>query len=324
MTTKEKILQLFESGRGIYFSGEEIAQRLEISRAAVWKAVKSLRNDGYLIHAVTNKGYCLSEKTDIISEQGIKKYLEPICNDLDLHIVKTIDSTNKAVKVKASNEEKEGYVLIANSQTEGKGRYGKNFFSPEGSGIYLSLLLRPSGYLAEQAVDITTMAAVAMCEAIEKVSDEKPQIKWVNDIFIKGKKVCGILTEASFGLESGHLEYAVLGLGANVYQPKNKFPKELEKIAGSIFKELKEDAKNRLTASFLNEFMKYYTGKCEKEYIEKYRKYSLVIGKTVTVLKKEEEKTVFVYDIDDSCHLKVKYEDGRTENLSYGEVKIKI
>ena len=128
-------------------------------------------------------------------------------------------------------------MVIANEQTAGRGRLSRSFFSPKDTGIYMSLLLRPKNYSAKQAVRITTMAAVAMCEAIETVSDEKAEIKWVNDIFVRGEKVCGILTEGSFNLESGLLDYAVLGIGINIYQPKDGFPNELSSIAGAVFSE---------------------------------------------------------------------------------------
>lgn len=322
--TKEKLLELFESNKGIYFSGEEIAGKLGVSRAAVWKAVKALRNDGYAIDAVTNKGYCLSEKTDILSPQGIQKYLNPEYRDIELTVLSTVDSTNALIREKAEHGFAEGYTIISNEQTAGRGRYGRDFFSPSGTGVYMSILLRPSNYSARQAVRLTTIAAVAMCEAIEEVSDEKALIKWVNDIYVKGKKVCGILTEASFGLESGMLEYAVLGIGVNVYSPQKGFPKELEQIAGAIFDGTKDDMKNRLTAAFLNRFMEYYTSKNQTDYVEKYRSRNLVIGKQVSFTAGGETRNAFVYGIDEECRLMVKFDDGETQSLAYGEIHIRF
>ena len=324
MTTKEKLLELFESNKGSYFSGEEIAGKLNVSRAAVWKAVKALRSEGYEIDAVTNKGYCLSEKTDILSSQGIRKYLNPEAESLDITVLSTIDSTNAMVREKANFGLAEGYTVISNEQTAGRGRYGRNFFSPNGTGLYMSLLLRPRNDASSQAVRITTMAAVAMCEAIEEVSDEKAQIKWVNDIYIRGKKVCGILTEASFGMESGMLEYAVLGVGLNVYEPLEGFPKELEQKAGAVFESTQDDVKNRIAAAFLNRFMEYYRAQDQSPYIEKYRSRSLAIGKEVLVIFANRERKAFVYGVDDDCHLLVRYEDGETESLAYGEISIRV
>ena len=324
MTTKESILELFESNRGIYFSGEDIAQKLSISRAAVWKAVKALQNEGYAVDAVTNKGYRLSEQTDILSAQGIKKYLHSEIADMDISVLPTVASSNALVREKANCGAAEGYMILANEQTSGKGRVGRTFFSPKDTGIYMSLLLRPKRFSAEQAVRITTMAAVAVCEAIETVSGEKAEIKWVNDIFMRGKKVCGILTEGSFDLESGLMDYAVLGIGINVYEPENGFPEELKSIAGSVFQTHQGDAKNRLVSQFLNHFYRYYTTPCHIDYVEKYRKRSFVIGKEVTILSANQSKNAIVLGIDDHCRLLVRYPDGQEECCSSGEISIRL
>lgn len=320
---KEKLLELFESNKGAYFSGEEIAGKLGVSRAAVWKAVKGLRSEGYPIDAVTNKGYRLSENTDILSPQGIKKYLKPEYCNLDLHVLPSVPSTNTLVREKAQEGLLEGYTVIANEQTGGRGRYGRSFFSPSGSGMYLSILLRPSGYCASQAARITTMAAVAMCEAIDEVSEKKPQIKWVNDLYLNGKKICGILTEASFGLESGLLEYAVLGIGLNIYRPEEGFPEEIQDKAGFLYEDPQDDLKNRLCAGFLNHFMYYYQSE-DLTYVETYRSRNLALGRQITTISGNERRNALVCDIDDECHLVVKYEDGTTEHLSYGEIEIRF
>lgn len=320
MTTREKLLELLESQKGCYFSGEEIAQTLCISRAAVCKAVKSLRNGGYDIDAVTNKGYCLSVHTDILSPTGIRRYLSPACQDMEFVVLPTAGSTNSLVREKANQGAAEGYTIVSNEQTKGRGRYGRQFFSPEETGIYLSILLRPSQCSATQAQKFTTMAAVAMCEAIEEVSGETAQIKWVNDIYMNGKKVCGILTEASLDLESGMLEYAVLGVGVNVYPPQGGFPEELLQVAGAVFDSSREDAKNKLTAAFVNRFMEYYRSK-DPAYIDRYRNRNLVIGKSVLFRGNHQEKTVTVRGIDEECRLIVQDETGEMIHLSYGEVE---
>ncbi len=322
--TKEKLLELFESNKGIYFSGEEIAGKLGVSRAAVWKAVKNLRNEGYAIDAVTNKGYCLSKKNDILSPQGIRKYLKSDYADIEVTVLPTVHSTNKWIREKADQGLSEGYTIISNEQTSGRGRYGREFFSPPDTGIYMSILLRPSNYSAQQAVRLTTMAAVAVCEAIEEISDETAQIKWVNDIYVKGKKICGILTEASFGLESGMLEYAVVGIGINLYTPQKGFPKELSSIAGALFDHPKDDAKNHLAAALLNHFMKYYRAQSPTDYVEKYRNRNLAIGKQITFISGNKTRNAYVCGIDDECRLIVRYENGKLDHLAYGEIKIRL
>lgn len=324
MGTKEQLLALFENNKGIYFSGEDIAAKLSISRTAVWKSVKSLRSEGYNIDAVRNKGYCLSVETDILSVQGIQKYLKPICLGMELNILPTLNSTNTVVREKAVAGAPEGYTVIANNQTNGRGRRGRTFYSPSDTGIYMSLLLRPRYYSSQQAVKLTTMAAVAACEAIEAVSGEKAQIKWVNDIYAAGKKVSGILTEASFGLEDGLLEYAVLGIGFNVSPPKGGFPKELENIAGAVFREAQSDGKNRLAAEFLNQFMMYYTMPNQTDYVENYRSRSIVIGKEITVISSDYQKKAVALDVDQDCRLIVEYENGKIEMLATGEISVKL
>ena len=323
MGTKEKLLALFEADKGKFFSGEELAARLAVSRTAVWKAVNSLRKEGYEIQAVQNKGYSLSVSTDILSIQGVEKYLNPEHSSIELEILPDIGSTNDYLREKAAQGKGEGYAVVAGAQTRGKGRTGRSFYSPADTGIYLSLLLRPKDCGPAQAVKFTTMAAVAACEAIEKVSHRSPQIKWVNDIYIDGKKVSGILTEASVSLENGSLEYVLLGIGINVYPPEKGFPQELRETAGSVFQERKSDGKNQLTAGFLNRLMEIYTKEETGEYAEEYRKRSMVLGKRIQILTPEGEKGARALEIDKDCRLLVEYEDGNRELLRAGEIRIR-
>lgn len=322
MTTKEKVLELFEKNKGIYFSGEELAKQLNVSRASVWKAVTGLRKDGYAIDAVTNKGYCLSEKGDILSAQGIMKYLLSEYQNMDIRVERETESTNAAVREYAEQGMQEGFLLVAGEQTKGRGRYGRTFFSPQGTGVYFSLLLRPKGVLAQQGTGLTAMAAVAMCEAVKELSGKPTGIKWVNDIYVNGKKVCGILTEASMGLESGRLDYVILGVGVNVYPPETGFPESLIDKAGVVFDEMQDDMKNRLIALFLENFGAYYLKQSEKSYIEKYKEYSLVTGKQIQVLSEYGKREAYVLGIDDDCRLLVEYENGERATLSCGEISI--
>lgn len=322
MTTKEKVLELFEKNKGIYFSGEELAKQLNVSRASVWKAVTGLRKDGYAIDAVTNKGYCLSEKGDILSAQGIMKYLPSEYQNMDIRVERETESTNAAVREYAEQGMQEGFLLVAGEQTKGRGRYGRTFFSPQGTGVYFSLLLRPKGVLAQQGTSLTAMAAVAMCEAVKELSGKPTGIKWVNDIYVNGKKVCGILTEASMGLESGRLDYVILGVGVNVYSPETGFPESLIDKAGVVFDEMQDDMKNRLIALFLENFGAYYLKQSEKSYIEKYKEYSLVTGKQIQVLSEYGKREAYVLGIDDDCRLLVEYENGERATLSCGEISI--
>ena len=324
MTTKEKLLALLEDSKGTFFSGEEIARTLQVSRAAVWKAVNALREDGYTIDAATNKGYRLSPDSDILSPQGIRRFLKPEYRDLDLTVLPTAPSTNALVREKANQGRPEGCVIVACEQTDGRGRYGRQFFSPIDSGVYLSLLLRPTAYSPQQATCLTAAAAAAMCQAIEAVTGQQPGIKWVNDIFLHGKKVCGILTEAAVGLETGALDYMVLGAGVNLYPPVKGFPEEIQPIAGSVLERSCPEAKNRLVGEFLNRFWDFYTHPECRTYLEDYRSRSLAIGQNVTVLSAGRAVSAYAYGIDDDFRLLVRYENGDTEALSYGEIRIQL
>ena len=324
MTTKEKLLALLEDSKGTFFSGEEIARTLQVSRAAVWKAVNALREDGYTVDAATNKGYRLSPDSDILSPQGIRRFLKPEYRDLDLTVLPTAPSTNALVREKANQGCPEGCIIIACEQTDGRGRYGRQFFSPVDSGVYLSLLLRPMAYSPQQATCLTAAAAAAMCQAIEAVTGQQPGIKWVNDIFLRGKKVCGILTEAAVGLETGTLNYMVLGAGVNLYPPAEGFPEEIQSIAGSVLEHSCPEAKNRLVGEFLNRFWDFYSHPECRTYLEDYRARSLAIGRNVTVLSAGKAVSAYAYGIDDDFRLLVRYENGDTEALSYGEIRIQL
>ncbi|MFD2878060.1 biotin--[acetyl-CoA-carboxylase] ligase [Paenibacillus rhizoplanae] len=242
---------------------------------------------------------------------------------LRLEVFKSVASTNELVKALASGGEAEGKVILSEEQTAGRGRKGRPFFSPAGTGIYMSILLRPR-LSATDATLLTTSAAVAVALAIESVSGLSTQIKWVNDVFMNGKKVCGILTEASLSLESEWLDYAVLGIGINVTLPSGGFPAELSEVATSIYEagNPQGDLRNRLTAEVLNRFMGYYEQLKERLFLPEYRQRMMSLGETVMVVKEHQEQAATAVDIDNDCRLKVRYPNGDEEYLSSGEVRI--
>lgn len=323
MGTKEKLLALLESRKGEFVSGEEIARELAVSRTAVWKAVNALRNTGYEIDAAQNRGYCLDAHTDILSIQGIRQLLGSDGSKFNLELIPCTASTNALLRDRASAGAPEGSVILASQQTQGRGRLGREFYSPPDTGIYLSLLLRPRGMEPSKAVKLTTMAAVAACDAIEKVSGKEASIKWVNDIYLNEKKVCGILTEASYSLESGSLDYVILGIGFNVYPPAGGFPSELAGIADSILKIQTDQGKNRLAASFLRRFLEIYRGTAERDYAAVYRAKSMVIGQPIRVISPAGTRNAYALDVDRDCRLIVRWEDGTVESLSSAEVSIR-
>lgn len=321
MATKDNLLALLTDRAGEYLSGEELAQQLGVSRTAVWKAVNALRKAGFEIDAVQNKGYSLVGSRDVLHEGTVRKYLtQPIGQ---LLVQPTVTSTNALLRELAADRAPEGTVVIAGEQTRGRGRLGRSFYSPADTGLYLSLLLRPEGFSPAQAVRMTTMAAVAVCQAIEAVSGRNARIKWVNDIFLDGRKVCGILTEGSFDLETGSLNSIILGVGINVYAPADGFPRELEQIAGAVLPEPITDGRSRLAAEFLNRFLELYRQQ-DSTYAAEYRRRSLVLGRQVLVITPAEQKTALALDVDEECRLLVQYPDGKTEALSSAEISVKV
>lgn len=322
MKTKDKLLAILIEKKNEWVSGELIGNSLEISRAAVWKAAMSLRNEGYLIDAAQNKGYRLVEDADVLSELGILKYLNNDSKMLDIHIIPAASSTNSLLWEKEKSGAPEGTVIIAGMQTNGKGRSGRKFYSPADTGIYMSILLRPVHEKPDQAMRITTLAAVAACETFEAATGKIAYIKWVNDVFMENRKVCGILTEGSYNLETGNLEAVVLGIGINVYSPEGGFPADIESTAGPVFTENRADGKNILAAGFLNRLMKYYLSSDSESYVSKYRERCFVIGKQVLVVLGNETRNAYVRNVDDNCRLVVEYENGCIDSLSAGEIRI--
>jgi len=319
MTAKQKLFVLLQEKKGTYLSGEELAGKLQISRNAVWKAICALREEGHKIDAITKRGYCFLEESGQVSEGGICGALAKEGLIKTAEVLEETDSTNRVAKELAAKGAVEGTLLVAKRQSMGKGRLGRSFFSPEG-GIYMSVVLRPR-IPAERAVLITTCAAVAVARAIEKETGLQAGIKWVNDIFIKGKKVCGILTEAGLDFESGMPEYVILGIGINV--ERQSVPEELKDIVGCLesFTE-KSIAKSKLIAAVWNEFSLLYEKLGDAEYMKEYRERSILLGKEVTILSAEGNYGAVVRDIDREGHLILETNRG-IEMLSSGEVSVR-
>lgn len=325
MTVKEQVLELFENNPDTVLSGTRIADELGVSRNAVWKAVKSLQEEGYDIDAVTNKGYTMKISGDIMSVASVRKYIGDAGDKFDISVVQKITSTNDVLKEEASNGAKEGRIIIAMEQTKGKGRMERPFYSPLGTGIYLSILMRPD-MSAKDALFITTAAAVAVAKAVEELSEKKAQIKWVNDIYCDGKKVCGILTEASLNIETLKLDYAVLGIGINIMEPEGGFPDEIKDIASAVFENGKctDQIRSRMAGLIIKYFWEYYEHIEEKTFMEEYKNRSYVIGKEIYVITGESKEHAVAVDIDDEAHLIVKMDDGTINTLSSGEVSTKV
>lgn len=326
MSVKAQVLAALDGAQGRYLSGQELAEGLGVSRTAVWKAISALRADGYPIDAVTNRGYALRRGTDVLNAGAVRALLEPgPAAALQIEVVDRLPGTNAALCARAAQGAPEGLVLIAQAQSAGRGRSGRPFFSPPGSGLYMSILLRPE-LGARQAVRITAMAAVAAARAAERLCGAEIGIKWVNDLMRDGRKVCGILTEASMDLESGMLDHAVLGLGFNLTEPAGGWPEELEGIAGALFDGAPAPgSRAALAAGVLNEFWPLYRAGSRDGYLEEYRRRQLLTGHTVEVLRPgTPSRTARVLGVDRDCRLVVQFEPGSAPvALGSGEVRVR-
>lgn len=314
--TKDDVLSLLSENS---LSGQEIAKKLGVSRAAVWKAVEQLRREGYRIESATNRGYRLAPDSDGLSAAGIERYLRH--RELRVRTEECVPSTNTLVKELAAAGEAEGFALVAGRQTAGRGRRGRSFYSPADTGLYLSLLLRPR-MSAEQSAGLTAMAAVAVAEAVERLSGRKAQIKWVNDVLLDGKKICGILTEAGVDWESGEVDYAVVGVGINLRTPEGGFPRELPEAGAAFDGCAVPDLRCRLAAAVLDGLMdgRERPGEC----LEAYRARCIVPGREIAVLRPGQEPLrALALEVDEGFALRVRYEDGSEGRLQAGEVSIR-
>ena len=230
-----------------------------------------------------------------------------------IHYFREVPSTNLVAKEYAERGEKEG-IFIAEKQTAGKGRLGRSFFSPPASGLYISFLLRPS-VSAEDIYLLTTTAAVAVCETAELFSGREASIKWVNDVLVADKKVCGILTEGSF--DDKKLSYAVIGIGVNLFPPKDGFPEEIEGKAGTVFT-ARKDCLEEFTADLIVRFLRLLNEDCYDRYVMR----SIIRGRTIGLVSGGEKKDAVVLGLDEKCRLLVRYSDGKQELIDCGEVSV--
>ena len=319
---KDELLRILWDNADHSISGAELARRLSVSRAAVWKAMEQLRAEGYLIESATRRGYRLSSRSDVLSAAGIERHLRR--EGLRLEVYPSLSSTNTLLKERAAQGAGEGLVLVAGEQTGGRGRMGRGFYSPPGTGLYLSVLLRPRMPAAE-ATALTACAAVAVAESIEALSGKAAQIKWVNDVLIGGKKVCGILTEASLDCESSYVNYAVVGIGINALSPDGGFPPELGGVAGAVFDgPALPELRCRLAAELLDRLMGYAAELEDKRFFPGYKSRSLVLGKAIHILSPgREPEAATALDLEPDFALLVRTGDGQIKRLQSGEVSIR-
>lgn len=322
--TKESVLSLLRDTEG-FVSGERMSRTLNLSRTAVWKAVQALRDEGYVIESVTNRGYRLAAVPDKLSQSEIRRLLGDHPWAERVQVLAETSSTNTAAKDLAAHGAPEGTIVIAERQTGGKGRLGRSFASPPGVGLYLSAVLRPEAPPVS-LLHLTAVAAEATVEAIAGAAGVRPGIKWTNDLVLGGRKLVGILTELSLLAESGLVEYAVVGIGTNCNHARADFPPEVQPIAISL-REATGCAVNRnaYAAALIGQLHRaantLFTRKAE--WMARYAKDCVTVGRDVMVIRGDKVYPAHADGIDPDGALLVTYEDGRREAVSSGEVSVR-
>lgn len=317
--TKQALLAALSAAQGECISGQQLARQLGVSRAAVHKAAAALAAQGYALEAAPRRGYRLAGGDPFCAE-AVGEYDAPI------FLYDTLESSNRTAKTLALEGAPHGTMVLAGQQTAGRGRLGRRFESPVGKGVYLSLVLRPSLPMTE-AQAVTVSAAVAVCRAVKKLCGLELGIKWVNDLYYNGKKVCGILTEAALDLESGMLDYAVLGLGFNVVAPADGWPEDLRDVAGALYDgSPAPGARAALAAAFLNAFWPLYRAGPRSGYLDEYRRRQALTGQRVLVTpRRGTPRAAQVQGIDDECKLVVRFDgESRPAALNSGEVSVRL
>lgn len=313
-STKTKVLDLLIRNDGEYLSGEFIAKKSGVSRNAVWKAITSLREEGYGISSKTNCGYMLN-RDDILTPEIISAYLtrktEVICLDV-------VDSTNNEAKRRLAAGLTTPLLITAKEQTGGRGRQGKSFLSPRGGGVYMSLVLHPE-ISADLALSYTCAASVAVCRAIKKLTGKDTEIKWVNDVYLNGRKLCGILTEAITDFETGITHSVIIGIGINM--KSEALPPEISDIATAL--DCDGITVGELVAAVADEISFIVSDISNKEYMTEYRKRSMVLGKEISYIRNGVSYSGKVTGISDTGSLTVMNGE-KEEILSSGEITLRL
>lgn len=325
---KSEILHLLRCAEG-YVSGQQLCETFGVSRTAVWKVINQLKEEGYVIDSVQNKGYRIIEYPDIITASEIESLLlddtgnmQGICQHIK-YFEKT-DSTNNQAKLAAEQNALDKTLFVAECQTGGRGRRGRSWVSPAGSGIWMSLLLRPD-IRPESASMLTLVLAVAMVEAInEEVQDAGCLVKWPNDIVLNNKKISGTLTEMSAEMESIH--YVVIGIGINVNT--TDFDASIKDMATSIYLETgKKVKRSNIIAAFSRSFKKYYEQFLKTQDLtlltDRYNELLINKGRTVKAIYADRELVGEALGINKEGELIIKAEDGSKTAIRAGEVSVR-
>ena len=320
---REQIISLLAGTEG-HLSGEEMSRALGVTRAAVWKEIEALRREGWPIESSTRKGYRLSGPPPALSAAYLNARLPK--DSLfagKVRVESVVDSTNTRLKAEAASLP-HGAALLAEEQTGGRGTHGRSFQSPRGDGLYLAVLLRPRAALRD-LFTLTGWVAVCARDGVEKASGAPVEIKWLNDLYLHGRKLCGILTELAFLGESAEPDYVVVGMGVNMNQTAEAFRAQgLAGVAASLAGEGYPVERNHLALCLLqalDQMVRDFPGK-RADYLERYRARCLTTGRRVSVEPEGGILTGTAAGIDDRFGLQVAGDDGRDYTVSSGTVKM--
>lgn len=322
---RDQVAALLAGADG-YLSGQEMSRALGVTRAAVWKEIEALRSEGWPIESSTRKGYRLAGPPPALSAPYISARLPEGSLFAGKVIVEPlVDSTNTRLKAMAAAGAPTGTALLAEEQSAGRGTHGRSFQSPKGEGLYLSVLLRPRLIKLTDLLTLTGWVGVAAREGVEKASGAPVDIKWLNDLYLNGKKLCGILTELSFLGESGEPDYVVAGMGINMSQTRDTFRAQgLEDIATSLELEGCPVERNHLAVCLLEALDKLNRDfpANRADYLERYRARCITLGRRVSFDGEGALQTGTVTGVDDDFALLVHGDDGREHTVSSGTVKM--
>ncbi|MGA2318537.1 MAG: biotin--[acetyl-CoA-carboxylase] ligase [Thermodesulfobacteriota bacterium] len=318
----DEILKLLRESPSAFLSGEEISRRLKVSRTAVWKRMKRLRTLGYEIEASTRSGYRLIRSPDLLTPSEIKPILKTKWIGKTIHHFHTLDSTNSKAYQLALDGAEEGEVVVAESQEKGRGRLGRQWFSPPFLNLYLSVILRPK-IPPHQASLITLMAAIATADAIQKFSGFLPLIKWPNDILLRNRKVAGLLNEINSEMDRIH--FVILGIGINLNMDEKMFSKEIRTAATSLKREMGQTiSRKAFLQSLLQELEKWYTifMKQGSAFILKaWRDRAHLKGRRVKVTSFGETLGGIAVDVDSDGALILETADGKRKRVVAGDIE---
>lgn len=320
---RKEILELLKQNSGQYISGEDISQLLKVSRTAVWKHIRLLKQAGYEIEAHPRLGYVLRQMTERLLPEEIKAHLTSSVLGREIHYFNEIDSTNNEAKKLAANGCPEGAIVVAEEQLSGRGRLARGWFSPFGKGIWLSVVLRPP-FAPMEAPKCTLMAAVSINRAINAVTDLGCGIKWPNDILWNGRKVAGILTEMSAEMDA--INYVVIGMGINVNISEQDFPEEIAATATSLAMAAgNQISRMKLLTTMLAELENMYSIVKNSGFapvLTEWKNQSITLGQQVDVHGIDQNFSGLAVDIDVDGALLIKTSQGIKRVLA-GDVSIR-